>query len=261
MIPPRQLVHLRLRDGQGIEVGMRRRGSLVPYSVEHIHPRTWRQLRAEVTRELELVAAPAALADERSGDQHDRPERFLRRLLGERVEEDRRAYRMAGHDRAVVQGRHLAPNCRAPTRITRVALVRHPRVADLVLAPELSPQALDQLVVPLVVRARAAALDEQDLPGPCHGDPLPRLRDDPNRCPPLAGVYSGRRQVSSKATRGLPRNILNCRIGALRRRRDPANAGRPVTHSADWRLAQHRPRTSQTAPSPPAGRPVTVSDS
>src|SRR5215469_3087340 len=60
MIPPRQLVHLRLRDGQGIEVGMRRRGSLVPYSVEHIHPRTWRQLRAEVTRQLELVAAPAA---------------------------------------------------------------------------------------------------------------------------------------------------------------------------------------------------------
>jgi hypothetical protein len=47
--------------------------------------------------------------------------------------------------------------------------------------PELSPQALDQLVVPLVVRARAAALDEQDLPSTCHGDPLSRFRDDPNR--------------------------------------------------------------------------------
>ena len=50
MIPPGEPVHLRLRDGQGIQVGVRRRGSLVPESVEHMHPRTWRQLRAEVAR-------------------------------------------------------------------------------------------------------------------------------------------------------------------------------------------------------------------
>jgi hypothetical protein len=35
-----------------------------------------------------------------------------------------------------------------------------------------------------------------------------RLRDDPDRYPPLAEVYSGRRQVSSKATMGLAANIL-----------------------------------------------------
>ena len=79
---------------------------------------------------------------------------------------------MAGHDRAVVQVRQLAPDRRAPPGITRVALAGHARVADLVPTPELSPQALDQLVIPLVVRARTAALDEQDLQSRCHGDPL-----------------------------------------------------------------------------------------
>src|SRR5712691_12088366 len=154
MIPPGQLAHLRLRDRQRIQAGMRRRGGLVLESVEHVHPHTWWQPRAEVARQPELVAGPAALADERSGDQHDRPEPPLRRLLGERIDEDCRAYRMARHDRAVVQVRHLAPDCRAPPGITRVALVGHARVADLVPTPELSPQALDQLVVPNVVRAR-----------------------------------------------------------------------------------------------------------
>src|SRR5258708_31775508 len=114
-----------------MQVGVRRRGGLVMESVEHVNPHTWWQPRAEVARQLELVAGPATLADERSGDQHDRPEPSLRRLLGKRVDEDRRAYRMAGHDRAIVQVRHLTPDRRAPPGITRVALVRHARVADL----------------------------------------------------------------------------------------------------------------------------------
>ena len=42
-------------------------------------------------------------------------------------------------------------------------LVRHERVADFVFASKLSAQAVDQLVVPFVVRACAAALDEQNL--------------------------------------------------------------------------------------------------
>src|SRR5271154_7078268 len=97
------------------------------------------------------------------------------------IEKDCRACRMGGHDRAVVQGRHLPPDRRAPPRITRVALIRHVRVADLVLTPKLSPQALDQLVVPPVVRGHTAALDKQDLPSTRHGDPPSHLRDDANR--------------------------------------------------------------------------------
>jgi len=74
MIPPGQLVHPSLRDRPGIQVGMRRRGGLVLESVEHMHPNTWWQSRAELARQLELVAGPAAIADERGGDQHDRLE-------------------------------------------------------------------------------------------------------------------------------------------------------------------------------------------
>jgi hypothetical protein len=178
---------------------MRRRGGLVLEPVEHMHRHTWRQPRAKVARQLEPVAGPAARSDERGGDQHDRREPSPRRLPGERMDKDCRAYRMAGHDRAVVQVRHLAPDRRAPPGIIRVALVGHARVADLVPAPELSPQALDQLVVPLVVRARTAALDEQDLPGTCRGDPPSRLRDDPSQYPPPPRAYPG----GGRATMGL----------------------------------------------------------
>jgi Uncharacterised protein family (UPF0158) len=178
--------------------------------VEHMHPRTLWQPRAEVARQLELVAGPAALADEWSGDQHDRPEPPLRRLLGERIDEDCRAHRMTGHDRAVVQVRHLTSDRRAPPGVSRVALVGHMRVADLVPSPELSPQAFDQLVVPFVVRAHAAALDEQDLPSNCHGDHPSHLRDDPIRYPPLAGVNPGGGASLVEDHDGFAANILNC---------------------------------------------------
>src|SRR5579864_6524123 len=67
MIPPGKLVHLRLRDRQRIEAGMRRRGGLVPESVKNMHPHTWRQPRAKVAHRLELAAGPATRADERGG--------------------------------------------------------------------------------------------------------------------------------------------------------------------------------------------------
>ena len=67
MIAPGQQMYLRLRDRQSIQAGMRRRGGLVLEPVEYMHPHTWWQPCAEVARQLELVAGPAALADERSG--------------------------------------------------------------------------------------------------------------------------------------------------------------------------------------------------
>ena len=73
MIPPGQLVHLRLPDGPGIQTGMRRRDGLVPQAVEDRHLRTGRQARAAAARRPELTGGPAALAGERGGDQHDRP--------------------------------------------------------------------------------------------------------------------------------------------------------------------------------------------
>jgi hypothetical protein len=73
---------------------MRRRRGLVLECVEYVHPRTWWQVRAELARQLKLVAGPAAIADERGGDQRDRCELSLslRRLLGKRVDADCPAY-------------------------------------------------------------------------------------------------------------------------------------------------------------------------
>src|SRR5262249_42768689 len=67
--------------------------------------------------------------------------------------------------------RQLTPDGGAPPGVARVALVGHARVPNLVPVPEPPLEAVDELVIPLVVRARAAALDEQDLPGLCLDDP------------------------------------------------------------------------------------------
>ena len=75
---------------------------------------------------------------------------------------------MADNDRAVVGGRELVPDGRAPARVSGVVLVRQARVADFVPVPKLSAQAVDQSRVPVIVYARTAALDEQDLPGSWH---------------------------------------------------------------------------------------------
>src|SRR4051812_48076428 len=50
-----QPVHARLRDRAGIEVRMRRRGSLVIEPVEDEHRHARRKPRSEVARQLELV--------------------------------------------------------------------------------------------------------------------------------------------------------------------------------------------------------------
>jgi hypothetical protein len=54
----------------------------------------------------------------------------------------------------------------------RVVFVGRARVADFALVSELPPETVEQFVVPFVAHAGAAALDEQDLPGPCHDDPF-----------------------------------------------------------------------------------------
>jgi hypothetical protein len=80
---------------------------------------------------------------------------------------------MPHRDRARVQVRHLTSDRRAPLGITWVVLVGHTRVADLRAFPEHLPKALDQPVIPFVVRARASTLDKRDLTSPSYCSPLP----------------------------------------------------------------------------------------
>ena len=191
--------------------------------MEHIHPHALRQPRAEVARRLEVVAGPTALADEGSGDQNDRSKLAHRRLLGERIYEDRRSDRMADHDCAGVQICHLPSNRRAPPGVTRVVLVGHTRVADLTPVPEAPPKAFDQLVVPFVVRARAAALDEQNLPSPVHGD---RPRDFVAPTIPVQ-----RRSLAGHPNRGEAFRVLRSRTehGCFDRRSGATSKPAPIS--------------------------------
>ena len=137
MIPPGQLVHLRLPDGQGIQTGMRRRDGLVPQG---------RGRQAPAHRAAGPAPRPPAGPNSPAG-QPPSPangaaistiarEPFPRRLLSQRSDQDGRARRMAGHDRTIIQGRQLPPDRRAPPGITRVALSRQARAADLVATAE-----------------------------------------------------------------------------------------------------------------------------
>ena len=55
MVPPGQLVHLRLRNRPRVQAGMRRRGGLVLEPVKHVHPRTGRELRGAVAQVRQLA--------------------------------------------------------------------------------------------------------------------------------------------------------------------------------------------------------------
>jgi len=87
-----------------------------------------------------------------------------------------RAHRATDDDGAVLQRRQRSSDGRSPRRITRVSLEWHPRVVDVVPVAERPRQAVDQLVVPVIVRPFAAALDEQDLPCVRHPMLLPSGR-------------------------------------------------------------------------------------
>ena len=71
---------------------------------------------------------------------------------------------MADDHRTVIQSRQLMPDCSPPGPIVRVILGGHERVANLEPVTKVAAQAIGELLIPVVVGARAAALDEQDLP-------------------------------------------------------------------------------------------------
>ena len=137
-----------------------------------MHRHVRRQARAELDVHLVPVGGPTARADERRRDQDDRRQVPLGMLLGQRVDEDRAADGMADHDRAVAQPGDLVPDGRAPRRGGRIVLVGQAGKRISHPSPNLAPEAGDELVVPLVVDARAAALDEEDLPGVGHRSSL-----------------------------------------------------------------------------------------
>src|SRR5262245_66610861 len=107
MVPARQAMDAGARKRARIELGMQRRGGLILQPVVNMDRDVPGKPRGEIGRELEIVARPAAVADERSRDQEERTERSRGRLLGERVDEDRSANRVTDASRAIVERREL----------------------------------------------------------------------------------------------------------------------------------------------------------
>src|SRR3954451_19663554 len=70
---------------------------------------------------------------------------------------------MTDENRALVQRREFSLDRRFPCGVARVVFVRHPRIADLVIRPQLAPKALDKLAIPFVMGTRAASLNEEQL--------------------------------------------------------------------------------------------------
>ena len=203
MIPPGQLVQLRLRDGRGIQAGTRRRGRLVPESVEHSHLRTWRHL---VARQLELVAKPAALA----GERERRSPRSPRALLA----------------------RTTTNSGTAATASTSSATTSRPWPGSAARSPSSRPA---------TAPSPAPALTSSPQPEPSRPSPARHQSRLRRRCRPPGwvpkfrhrGVRYGRqpcRLAASRVSRGKERS------GRIDRQR----AGRRAYHRVEWPWRAHR---------------------
>src|SRR6185312_164998 len=108
MIAAFQAANPGLRDGLLVEPKMRGRRGLVRAAVVEVDRRRRRQSRAEVMVRLDFFARPAAIADERRGDEEDAAEISFWRIFRKRIDEDGAANRMADEEGAIIkQGEHL----------------------------------------------------------------------------------------------------------------------------------------------------------
>src|SRR5882724_3016082 len=154
-----------------VEVSVLERRRFILTAMIHIHWCPSRQSLAKTGHGLDVLARPATLTHERRREKKDAAQRQVGRLLDKRSDQDRSAHRMAHQNRSIIQSAELLLEGSAPARVLGVGFVRHARVADFVVWPEFSPEAFDELVVPLIMRAFCAtALNEQHLMR--HGESL-----------------------------------------------------------------------------------------
>jgi hypothetical protein len=175
MIAAGQPVDASLRNRARIQIGVRGRRGFVLEPMVEMDGDASRKPRAKVARQLQILARPPAFADKGCRNEEDRPELPLRWLLRESADQNRRADRMTDENRVIVQTREFPLDRRLPCGVAWVVFVRHSRIADLVLRPQLAPKALDKLVIPFVMDPRTASLNEEHLAPYAHVT-LPHLR-------------------------------------------------------------------------------------
>jgi len=163
MIAAGQTTEVGLWNRVRIQFRMRRWGRVIGKAVVDIYGDSAGNLSADVALGLPIIGLPATLADKRCRDEENRTQRSLRGVLRENVDQYRSTDRVTDHDRTVIQARKLFLQRRPPCGVAWIVFIGHAWIADLVTRPELAYQTLDKLAVPLIMNARATALNEEQL--------------------------------------------------------------------------------------------------
>jgi hypothetical protein len=192
MIAPGYYAKNRLRKRLRVQFRVRERHDRIVRAMKQEDPHPFGQPLGEIGVRTNLAVAPSSSADERRGDQHERARLPRPRRLGECVDEERAADRMADQDRVAVEPAQLVEQRTLPLGIARIGFAGQSRVGDFGLAAERVREVLDELAVPVVVDLLARALHEQD-PGRhaltpssprslCRRRTAPRIRNGHRKC-------------------------------------------------------------------------------
>src|SRR4051812_15199363 len=179
MVAAGQAMDVSFRHCSLVEVEVRRWYVLIVQPVKEMDRHAARKARAESLGELEIIHGPTAFADERGGDEEDPIEPRSRGSFRERFEENRRADGVSDQDGRRSQFFEHCFEGLPPRGILRILFARHSRIEDFIFLPKVPSQAVDELVVPFVMRALAAALNEHQLTSELHRIP-PVAREELN---------------------------------------------------------------------------------
>ena len=163
MIAAGQTTEVGLWNRVRIQVSVRRWGRVIRKAMVDVDRDSAGKLSAYLALGLPIIGRPATLADKRCRDEENRTQPSFRWVLRENVDQYRSADRVTDHDRTVVQARKLFLQRRPPCGVAWIVFIGHAWIADLVTRPELAYQTLDKLAVPLIMNARATALNEEQL--------------------------------------------------------------------------------------------------
>src|SRR5450432_4148236 len=198
------------------------------------------KLDGHLSGRSEVVARPAAVTYEGRRDQEDGRRPPLHCAPCQVVQEDCGTDRMADEKHTVAQLSQFPGDAFLPYRGVGIGLIRHPRIVDRVVGAERPLEARQELVVPRVMGAPSATLDEQHLSHAHIGTPATRL-----------GV--GFLGQSSREGGWNPPGFRRCREGSVRTHRprrdlDPNVVRRLVTVPSSPSSAG--PPSSPLKPSP-----------
>src|SRR5262245_55525748 len=193
MVTTREPAYDSLRNSARVEANMLKRHRSVLAAMIEIDRRLGRQSLAKIGHGLDLLARPATFAHEGRREKKDAMQKEIGRLFGDSTDQDCAADRVTHWNGSIIElGEFFLESC-LPACVLGVGLVWHARVADFVVRPEFSLEAVGELVVPFVVRAfLPTALNEQHLMSHC-GPRVRRRQSKPAPARRFEPVYGSAR--------------------------------------------------------------------